>query len=259
MQPVASGGACTNRRSSLPGRLTVRFPVRGGGNTADPTRRSPSPRPRHRRRRISADLGVTSRRRAAGRDRRGIVGRGRHLVRPSPVRRRRGDPRRDDGGDADRPRPVEHVWSAGRVLVPLSACWSPPHSCRRSHDVAGEPWLGQFLVGGRIQDLRDNARYFTFGGGGDAGIYHDYALKYLDGTAKPSVSSENGVCRVRRRTPIRRHRGGQDHRILRIRPVGFIGSYLWYRATATAVPSSTGACTPRPCSSSRALPSGRRR
>ena len=132
-----------------------------------------------------------------------------------------------------------NVWSAGRVLVPLLgllvAAAFVPMLTRRHPD---EPWLGQFLMWGvAFKIFATIARYFTFGGGGDAGIYHDYALKYLDGTAKP-------IGELRRT-------GFVDFVVAHLYTVigadkitaflvfglfGFIGSYFWYHATATAVP-----------------------
>jgi hypothetical protein len=131
------------------------------------------------------------------------------------------------------------VTAAGRVLLPvfglLVAAAFVPTLTRRHPD---EPWLGTMLMWGvAFKILMIFARYFTFEGGGDAGVYHKKGVEFVNGVAEPidSIRKTGFVMWVVQRlyTFI-----GADQiaGFLAFGLFAFIGSYFWYRATATAVP-----------------------
>lgn len=131
------------------------------------------------------------------------------------------------------------VTSAGRVLLPLfgllvAAAFVPTLTRRHPE----EPWLGEFLMWGvAFKILMILARYFTFGGEGDAGVYHKYGIKFIQGVAEPlDAIRETGFVMYVVGHLYDIIGADQITGFLAFGLFAFIGSYLWYRATAKAVP-----------------------
>jgi hypothetical protein len=130
-----------------------------------------------------------------------------------------------------------------RLLVPvlglsLAAAIAPRLAARHPD----EPWLARFLVlGVGFKVLASLARYFTlvdgYGGAGDATEYHEFGVEYVAGTADPL---EN----LRKTNFVRWFTGNLYDWIgvdliagfFVFGLIAFVGSYLWYRATASGVP-----------------------
>ncbi len=105
-----------------------------------------------------------------------------------------------------------------------------------------EPWLGRFLLlGVGVKVIASLARYFTlvdgYGGAGDATEYHEFGVEYVSGVAAPLENL--------RKTNFVRWFTGNLYEWVGVDLItgffvfgliAFIGSYLWYRATASAVP-----------------------
>jgi hypothetical protein len=128
---------------------------------------------------------------------------------------------------------------AGRFLLPLAAILIAaafvPMLTRRHPD---EPWLGKFVMWGMAFKIAAVLiRYYTFEGKGDAGTYHDYGVQYVRGVAA-HLTELRETAFVMWVTAHTYDLVGADMitGFLAFGLFAFVGSYLWYRATATAVP-----------------------
>jgi hypothetical protein len=133
-----------------------------------------------------------------------------------------------------------------RVLVPVTGlCAAIAIAPRLQRKHPDEPWLGRWLVYAVIlKEIASILRYKTFENGGDATIYDKFGKRFLDvwlnkaGAVAPQLDDIRKSNFLRWFTGIVYYLFGRDliAGFVVYALMAFVGSYLWYRAAAEALP-----------------------
>ncbi len=133
-----------------------------------------------------------------------------------------------------------------RVLVPVTGlCATIAVAPRLQRKHPDEPWLGRWLVIAVIvKEIASILRFKTFENGGDATIYDKFGKRFLDvwlhhaGAVAPQIDNVRKSNFLRWFTGIVYYLFGRDliAGFVVYALMAFVGSYLWYRAAAEALP-----------------------